>query len=49
MYVYPTKTIFMANTKSLKANQILLQEGEHSKSLYWVRAGQLVSGTCLLW
>ena len=32
----------MASTKSLKANQILLQEGEHSNSLYWVQAGQLV-------
>lgn len=32
----------MATTKSLKANQILLQEGEHSNSLYWVQTGQLV-------
>lgn len=26
----------------LNPNQILLQEGDHSSSMYWVQSGQLV-------
>lgn len=32
----------MAKSISLKANQLLIQEGEHSSSMYWVQSGQLV-------
>lgn len=32
----------MATTLKLNANEILLQEGEHSNSMYWVQNGQLV-------
>lgn len=32
----------MANKISIKANQQLLREGEHSNSMYWVQQGQLV-------
>lgn len=32
----------MANIISLRPNQILLREGEHSHSMYWVQTGQLV-------
>lgn len=32
----------MAKTVHLKVNQHLLQEGEHSSSMYWVQTGQLV-------
>ena len=32
----------MAKTVSIKENQILVREGEHSNSMYWVQSGQLV-------
>jgi CRP/FNR family transcriptional regulator, cyclic AMP receptor protein len=32
----------MASPVKLSANQILLKEGEHSNSMYWVQNGQLV-------
>ncbi len=32
----------MANIVKLSPNQILLNEGEHSRSMYWVQSGQLV-------
>ena len=32
----------MAVVQNLKPNQVLLKEGEHSSSLYWVQSGQLV-------
>ncbi len=32
----------MASQVKLSANQILLKEGEHSNSMYWVQTGQLV-------
>jgi CRP/FNR family cyclic AMP-dependent transcriptional regulator len=32
----------MASHVKLSANQILLKEGEHSNSMYWVQSGQLV-------
>ena len=32
----------MAKKVSLKANEILIREGEGSKSMYWVQQGQLV-------
>lgn len=32
----------MASMVKLEPNQILLKEGEHSSSMYWVQAGQLV-------
>ena len=32
----------MANKIAIKANQILMREGEHSNSMYWVQQGQLI-------
>ena len=32
----------MANKIAMKANQILMREGEHSNSMYWVQQGQLI-------
>jgi CRP/FNR family cyclic AMP-dependent transcriptional regulator len=32
----------MANKVAIKANQILMREGEHSNSMYWVQQGQLI-------
>jgi len=32
----------MTNLVKLSANQILLKEGEHSNSMYWVQSGQFV-------
>ena len=32
----------MANKVAMKANQILMREGEHSNSMYWVHQGQLI-------
>lgn len=32
----------MAIVQNLRPNQILLREGEHSSSLYWVQSGQMV-------
>ena len=32
----------MASAVKLSPNQILLKEGEHSNSMYWVQTGQLV-------
>jgi CRP-like cAMP-binding protein len=32
----------MASKISIKANQQLIKEGEHSNSMYWVQQGQLV-------
>ena len=32
----------MANKVAMKANQILMREGEHSNSMYWVQQGQLI-------
>lgn len=32
----------MASQLKLKPNEILLKEGEHSNSMYWVQTGQLV-------
>lgn len=32
----------MASLVKLTANQVLLKEGEHSHSMYWVQNGQLV-------
>lgn len=32
----------MASVVKLTANQVLLKEGEHSHSMYWVQNGQLV-------
>lgn len=32
----------MGSLVKLSANQILLKEGEHSNSMYWVQTGQLV-------
>ncbi len=32
----------MAGKISIKANQQLIKEGEHSNSMYWVQQGQLV-------
>lgn len=32
----------MANKVMLHPNQILLQEGDHSNSMYWVQSGQLI-------
>jgi CRP/FNR family cyclic AMP-dependent transcriptional regulator len=32
----------MANKISIKANQQLIREGEHSNNMYWVQTGQLV-------
>jgi CRP/FNR family transcriptional regulator, cyclic AMP receptor protein len=32
----------VAKIVSLKTNQILIQEGEHSDSMYWIQSGQLV-------
>lgn len=32
----------MANVLKLTTNQILIREGEHSSSMYWVQTGQLV-------
>lgn len=32
----------MANKVMLNPNQILLQEGDHSNSMYWVQSGQLI-------
>jgi CRP/FNR family cyclic AMP-dependent transcriptional regulator len=32
----------MANKIAIKANQILMREGEHSSSMYWVQQGQLI-------
>lgn len=32
----------MAKKVSIKANQILIREGESSKSMYWVQQGQMV-------
>ena len=32
----------MANNIAIKANQILMREGEHSNSMYWVQQGQLI-------
>jgi CRP/FNR family cyclic AMP-dependent transcriptional regulator len=32
----------MVNKVAIKANQILMREGEHSNSMYWVQQGQLI-------
>ena len=32
----------MINKKSLALNEHLLNEGEHSSSMYWVQSGQLI-------
>jgi CRP/FNR family cyclic AMP-dependent transcriptional regulator len=32
----------MATKIAIKANQILMREGEHSNSMYWVQQGQLI-------
>ena len=32
----------MANQMKLEAEKILIKEGEHSNSMYWVQSGQLV-------
>lgn len=32
----------MASVVKLAANQVLLKEGEHSNSMYWVQNGQLI-------
>ena len=32
----------MASLVKITANQILLKEGDHSNSMYWVQSGQLV-------
>jgi CRP-like cAMP-binding protein len=32
----------MANQLKLTTNQILIREGEHSSSMYWVQSGQLI-------